>query len=83
MKLLLIWLYNHFLKILVQHIKAILPGLKSRINSALVSAAKEHASYGEIMESKVYMIAKDYFYCWDFLQSKSISSFLRFFYYHP
>ncbi|XP_022136675.1 dynamin-related protein 3A-like [Momordica charantia] len=39
-------------QILVQQIKAILPGLKSRINSALVSAAKEHASYGEIMESK-------------------------------
>ncbi|KAJ4850702.1 Dynamin- protein 3A [Turnera subulata] len=41
-------------QILVQHIKAILPGLKSRISSALVSVAKEHASYGEITESKVY-----------------------------
>lgn len=40
------------LQILVQHIKAILPGLKSRISSALVSVAKEHASYGEITESK-------------------------------
>ncbi|XP_022988688.1 dynamin-related protein 3A-like [Cucurbita maxima] len=39
-------------QILVQHIKAILPGLKSRISSALVSAAKEHASYGDITESK-------------------------------
>ncbi|KAK8698808.1 hypothetical protein V6N13_114915 [Hibiscus sabdariffa] len=39
-------------QILVQHIKAILPGLKSRISSALVSLAKEHASYGEITESK-------------------------------
>ncbi|XP_044489563.1 dynamin-related protein 3A-like isoform X2 [Mangifera indica] len=39
-------------QILVQHIKAILPGLKSRIGSALVSVAKEHASYGEITESK-------------------------------
>ncbi|KGN43774.1 dynamin-related protein 3A isoform X2 [Cucumis sativus] len=39
-------------QILVQHINAILPGLKSRISSALVSAAKEHASYGEITESK-------------------------------
>lgn len=39
-------------QILVQHIKAILPGLKSRISSALVLAAKEHASYGEITESK-------------------------------
>ncbi|CAI0556974.1 unnamed protein product [Linum tenue] len=39
--------------ILVQHIKALLPGLKSRISDALVSVAKEHASYGEITESKV------------------------------
>ncbi|XP_011003246.1 PREDICTED: dynamin-related protein 3A-like isoform X2 [Populus euphratica] len=39
-------------QILVQHIKSILPGLKSRISSALVSVAKEHASYGEITESK-------------------------------
>ncbi|KAG7011559.1 Dynamin-related protein 3A [Cucurbita argyrosperma subsp. argyrosperma] len=39
-------------QILVQHIQAILPGLKSRISSALVSAAKEHGSYGEITESK-------------------------------
>ncbi|KAK9177422.1 hypothetical protein WN944_029444 [Citrus x changshan-huyou] len=44
-------------QILVQHIKAILPGLKSRISSALVSVAKEHASYGEITESKACMIA--------------------------
>ncbi|KAI3409729.1 Protein kinase domain-containing protein [Psidium guajava] len=29
-----------------------LPGLKSRISTALVSVAKEHASYGEIIESK-------------------------------
>ncbi|CAN1803027.1 Dynamin-related protein 3B [Linum perenne] len=40
---------NH---ILVQHIKGILPVLKSRISDALVSTAKEHASYGEITESK-------------------------------
>ncbi|KAJ4716763.1 Dynamin-related 3A-like protein [Melia azedarach] len=39
-------------QILVQHIKSVLPTLKSRISSALVSAAKEHASYGEITESK-------------------------------
>lgn len=39
-------------QILVQHIKAVLPGLKSRISSTLVSVAKEHASYGEITESK-------------------------------
>lgn len=60
MNVLLIWFYNHLLQILVQHIKAILPGLKSRISSALVLAAKEHASYGEITESKVYFIAKNY-----------------------
>ncbi|RXI00392.1 hypothetical protein DVH24_037940 [Malus domestica] len=39
-------------QILVQHIKAVLPGLKSRISSTLVTVAKEHASYGEITESK-------------------------------
>ncbi|KAI7990342.1 Dynamin-related protein 3B [Camellia lanceoleosa] len=39
-------------QILVQHIKTILPGLKSHISTALVSVAKEHASYGEITESK-------------------------------
>ncbi|KAK4750046.1 hypothetical protein SAY87_027495 [Trapa incisa] len=39
-------------QILVQHIKAVLPGLKSRISTALVSVAKEHASYGEITESE-------------------------------
>nr|XP_048333591.1 dynamin-related protein 3A-like isoform X2 [Ziziphus jujuba var. spinosa] len=39
-------------EILVQHIKAVLPGLKSHISTALVSVAKEHASYGEITESK-------------------------------
>ncbi|KAA0044287.1 dynamin-related protein 3A-like [Cucumis melo var. makuwa] len=38
--------------VLVQHIKAVFPGLKSRISAALVSVAKEHASYGEITESK-------------------------------
>ncbi|KAL7206091.1 hypothetical protein ACSBR2_018910 [Camellia fascicularis] len=39
-------------QILVQHIKTVLPGLKSRISTALVSVAKEHASCGEITESK-------------------------------
>ncbi|GAB2292046.1 Dynamin- protein 3A [Dionaea muscipula] len=39
-------------QILVQHIKAVLPGLKAQISAQLVSAAKEHASYGEIVESK-------------------------------
>ena len=55
---LLTWnlLYLIYLQILVQHIKAILPGLKSRISSALVSVAKEHASYGEITESKACLI---------------------------
>jgi dynamin 1-like protein len=44
------------LQILVLHIKAVLPGLKSRISSTLVSVAKEHASYGEITESKACFI---------------------------
>ncbi|KAK6156755.1 hypothetical protein DH2020_011003 [Rehmannia glutinosa] len=39
-------------QILVQHIMTVLPVLKSRINAELVSVAKEHASYGEITESK-------------------------------
>ncbi|XP_010548840.1 PREDICTED: dynamin-related protein 3A-like, partial [Tarenaya hassleriana] len=39
-------------QILVQHIKALLPDLKSRISNALVATAKEHQSYGEITESK-------------------------------
>ncbi|KAF8377400.1 hypothetical protein HHK36_030777 [Tetracentron sinense] len=39
-------------QILVRHIRTVLPGLKSRISSSLVSVAKEHASYGEITESK-------------------------------
>jgi hypothetical protein len=34
----------------------VLPGLKSRISSTLVSVAKEHASYGEITESKACFI---------------------------
>ncbi|KAF7803779.1 dynamin-related protein 3A-like [Senna tora] len=39
-------------QILAQHIKNVLPGLRARISSSLVSVAKEHASYGEITESK-------------------------------
>lgn len=39
-------------QILVQHIKAVLPGLKARISGQLVTVAKEHAAYGEITESK-------------------------------
>ncbi|KAI3827903.1 hypothetical protein L1987_01992 [Smallanthus sonchifolius] len=42
-------------QILVQHIKTVLPGLKSHISATLVSVAKEHASYGEITESKAGM----------------------------
>ncbi|XP_076897259.1 dynamin-related protein 3B-like [Bidens hawaiensis] len=42
-------------QILVQHIKRVLPGLKSRISAQLVAVAKEHASYGEITESKAGM----------------------------
>ncbi|KAK7363063.1 hypothetical protein VNO77_05192 [Canavalia gladiata] len=39
-------------KILAQHIKSVLPGLRARISSSLVTLAKEHSSYGEITESK-------------------------------
>ncbi|KAG0488190.1 hypothetical protein HPP92_007001 [Vanilla planifolia] len=39
-------------QILVQHIRSVLPGLKSRINSQLVAVAKEHAAYGDVVESK-------------------------------
>ncbi|KAH9304002.1 hypothetical protein KI387_008406 [Taxus chinensis] len=38
--------------ILVQHIRAILPGLKARINAQMVSVVKEISTYGEITESK-------------------------------
>lgn len=44
------------MQILVQHIKTVLPGLKSRISASLVTVAKEHASYGEITESKVIFL---------------------------
>ncbi|KAG6387819.1 hypothetical protein SASPL_153013 [Salvia splendens] len=37
---------------LVQHIETVLPELKICISVALVSVTKEHASYGEITESK-------------------------------
>ncbi|XP_019418792.1 PREDICTED: dynamin-related protein 3A-like isoform X1 [Lupinus angustifolius] len=39
-------------QILAQHIKSVLPGLRARISTSLVAVAKEHASYGEITESK-------------------------------
>ncbi|KAG0555684.1 hypothetical protein M758_12G191700 [Ceratodon purpureus] len=38
--------------ILVQHIKAILPDLKSRISTQMITLQKELASYGELTESK-------------------------------
>lgn len=38
--------------ILVQHIKAILPDLKARINTQMVTLQKELANYGELTESK-------------------------------
>ncbi|KAD6454285.1 hypothetical protein R6Q59_016095 [Mikania micrantha] len=42
-------------QILVKHIKTVLPGLKSHLSATLISVAKEHASYGEIIESKAGM----------------------------
>ncbi|CAI8588297.1 unnamed protein product [Vicia faba] len=39
-------------QILAQHIKVVLPGLRAHISNNLVTVAKEHASYGEITESK-------------------------------
>ncbi|KAL2936739.1 Dynamin-related protein 3A [Bienertia sinuspersici] len=39
-------------QILVRHIKSVLPNLKAQISAQLVSVAKEHASYGETVESK-------------------------------
>ncbi|KAD6454344.1 hypothetical protein E3N88_09050 [Mikania micrantha] len=44
-------------QILVKHIKTVLPGLKSHLSATLISVAKEHASYGEIIESKAGMEA--------------------------
>lgn len=38
--------------ILVQHIKAILPDMKARINTQMVTLSKELASYGELTDSK-------------------------------
>lgn len=45
----------HILQILVQHIKAVLPALKSRINSQLVAVAKADAACGDVVESKVML----------------------------
>jgi hypothetical protein len=51
-----IWTKNESMlfQILVLHIKTILPGLKSRISSQLTAIAKEHAFYGDPVESKVW-----------------------------
>ncbi|KAG5125146.1 hypothetical protein JHK82_031883 [Glycine max] len=35
--------------------EAVLPGLRARISASLVTLAKEHASYGEITESKAWV----------------------------
>lgn len=43
----------YMVQILVQHIKTVLPGLKSRISSQLTAVAKELALYGEPVDSKV------------------------------
>lgn len=50
-----LWLFVNLimLQILEQRIMAVLPTLKSHINSQLVAVAKEHATYGEFEESKV------------------------------
>ncbi|XP_062184183.1 dynamin-related protein 3B-like isoform X2 [Phragmites australis] len=39
--------------ILLKHITDMLPGLKTRINAQLVAVAKEHAAYGDTVESTV------------------------------
>ncbi|KAL8150833.1 hypothetical protein V2J09_020641, partial [Rumex salicifolius] len=39
-------------QILVQHIKSMLPNLKSQISAQLFAVSKEHASYGDTIESK-------------------------------
>lgn len=54
-------LFMSCLQILVQHIRTVLPGLKARISAQLVAVAKEHATYGDITESKVSYPLKWYF----------------------
>ncbi|KAK2658873.1 hypothetical protein Ddye_005406 [Dipteronia dyeriana] len=39
-------------QILEQHIRIILPGLKSELNSRMIAVAKELKKYGQVMESK-------------------------------
>jgi hypothetical protein len=48
--------YCPFLQILLKHITNMLPGLKNRINAELVAVAKEHAAYGDTVESTVIML---------------------------
>jgi hypothetical protein len=45
-----------FLQILLKHIIKMLPCLKTRINAQLVAVAKEHAAYGDTVESTVIML---------------------------
>ncbi|XP_073356004.1 dynamin-related protein 3B isoform X3 [Aegilops tauschii subsp. strangulata] len=45
-------------QILVQHIRTILPGLKSHISSQLTAITKEHAFYGDPIEAKAGQAAK-------------------------
>ncbi|OAY81184.1 Dynamin-related protein 3A, partial [Ananas comosus] len=45
-------------QILVQHIRAVLPGLKSRVSAQLTAVAKELAQYGDVVESKAGQGAK-------------------------
>ncbi|KAJ6812784.1 dynamin-related protein 3A-like isoform X1 [Iris pallida] len=51
-------------QILVQHIKAVLPGLKSRINAQLVAVAKEHAAFGDVPESKGFEKSREHSNIW-------------------
>jgi dynamin 1-like protein len=44
-------------QILVQHIRAILPDLKARISTQMITLQKELASYGELTESKVNFVS--------------------------
>ncbi|XP_062184182.1 dynamin-related protein 3B-like isoform X1 [Phragmites australis] len=41
--------------ILLKHITDMLPGLKTRINAQLVAVAKEHAAYGDTVESTLFL----------------------------
>ncbi|KAL2990607.1 hypothetical protein AAZX31_11G212100 [Glycine max] len=43
---------NRSQEVMMSSYQAVLPGLRARISASLVTLAKEHASYGEITESK-------------------------------